>query len=287
MIVTNLIRSTKRKFLTKGYAKTVYLFLKEIEKKDDKFIHPTSKYLVNLSFDFEFGLGSTFWGGNIKKSLSYGRTARKNFAPIMEYLEEEKIPANVQVVGALLYPQMFLLPIFNELQQEVISKNKELFMLAPRDVELLKSSNIEVGIHGFSHRHFTTFSKADAEYEMSNAVKSFKGHFGKSPEFMGFPKNLVAHTDIIQKYGIKCWRADNEHPRDKLEIPLGHWFAPGVFGKNDIKKFLATIKGMRSGYFLHLWGHFTEMNLEIFKELVGVIQDAGWELTTVKDFKKY
>lgn len=282
-----ILRQLKRAFLTRGFAKTVNEFLKEVERGGDAHYYPAEKHLINLSFDFEFGLGTTFWDGDIQKALSYGKTSRINFVPIMKYLAEEKIPANVQVVGALFDQAASSLDIFNNEQREVMLKNKELFSLTPEDINLLKTSNIEVGVHGFSHRHFTNLSSREAEYEMNKAISNFEKVFGKRPEFMAFPKNRVAHTDIIQKYGIKCWRADTEHPQDILEIPLGHWFAPGVLDSNDLEKLLSVIRNTRKGFFLHLWGHFTEMDVETFRKLVEVIEDSGWKFTTVKNFKKY
>lgn len=287
MTIVNLLRSAKRRLLTDGYAETVYNFIQDVKGGSGVFKHPKDKYLVNLSFDFEFGYGTTFWEGNIEKSLSYGSIARKNFVPMMKYMRETRIPANVQVVGALFDNNVQVLPIFSQVQREAMFKNQELFRLTSEDIELLNSTNIEAGLHGFSHRHFTNMSRQDAEYEMINATDNFKNSFGKSPEFMGFPKNCVAYTDIVQKHGIKYWRADSNHPKHVDEIPLGHWFAPGVLGGEDLRRILSTLKSSYDGYFLHLWGHFTEMNLDTFKELVETIKQSGWKLTTVKEFKKY
>jgi len=285
--VIDILRYTKRRFLTQGFAKTVYLFLKEIEKENKTPHHLDGKYLVNLSFDFELGFGTTFWEENIEKALSYGETARLNFVPIMKFLEQEKISANVQIVGALLNEHPDTLSIFNLRQREAMRERRHLFKLTAEDIQLLRSHNIEAGIHGFSHRHFTNISAQDAEYEMQNAVENFKRVFERIPEFMAFPKNEIAHTDILKKHGIKCWRANSEHPKDESEIPLGHWFAPGVLDPHDLQKLLSVIWSFRKGYLLHLWGHFTEMDVDTFKELVGVIKNAGWKFTNVKDYKKY
>ena len=46
----DILRSIKRKVLTEGFAETVYLFLKEIEKEDRVFKHPDNEFLVNLNF---------------------------------------------------------------------------------------------------------------------------------------------------------------------------------------------------------------------------------------------
>src|SRR3989344_1420031 len=222
----NILRQIKRSLLSGGFAKTVYNFLKEVEKEEGIFKHPEGRYLVNLSFDFELGLGTTFWYGDSEKALAYGKAARRNFVPIARYLRESNIPANIQIVGSLLEP----------------SEHREPFRLTDEDLELLKSPNFEVGLHGYSHKHFTEISREEAEYEMKTAVKNFENQFGYKPEFMAFPKNLVSYTKILEKYGIKAWRADNQHPPDVHEIPLGHWFSPGVLGRDDIKRLLSIIR---------------------------------------------
>jgi len=283
----DILRSIKRKVLTEGFAETVYLFLKEIEKEDRVFKHPDNEFLVNLNFDLELGFGTTFWEGNIAKSLSYGKTSRKNLIPFLRYFSEEKIPANIQIAGALLDPEASNLSIFNDEQRKAMFEHRDLFKLTDDDIELLKIPSIETGLHGFSHRHFTNISDTDAEYEIKSGVTKFQKHFQRNPEFMAFPKNCVAHTDIIQKYGIKSWRADSQHPNGELEVPLGHWFSPGVLGREDLKHALKTIKEKKKGFLLQLWGHFTEMDARTFRELVGVIKESGWKLTTIKDFKKY
>lgn len=281
------LRRVKRRLLTGGFAETVYFFLTELEKEGGIFRYPENEFLVNLSFDFELGFGTTFWENNIEKSLSYGRVARKNFVPIMQYLNREKIPANVQIVGALLDGDASSLPIFNQTHRDVMSRKKNLFRVTEEDINLLNSPNIEAGIHGFSHRHFTSISAEDARFEMQNAVSNFEKNFGRKLEFMAFPKNCVGHTDIVRQYGIKFWRSDNQHPLSEFEIPLGHWFAPGVLGRDDLKKLLSLIKSKRRGFLLNLWGHFTEMDARTFKELVEAIRESGWKFTTVKNFKKY
>ena len=286
-MIVDILRRAKRNLLTGGFAKTVSLFLTDIGEEKGVFQHPIGKYLVNLSFDLEFGFGTTFWGQDIEKALSYGKISRTNLTPIVNFLREEVIPANVQIVAALLDSDIKTTSVFNARQQKMMREQANLFRLTEEDIAILKSHKLEIGLHGYSHRHFTNLSEAEAEKEMLLATEIFQKKFHNQPEFMAFPKNDIAHTDIIRKYGIKSWRSDKEHTISRFGVPLGHWFAPGVLGQNDLKKLLSAIKEMRQGYFLHLWGHFTEMDVDVLERLVEVIKEAGWEFTTVKDFKKY
>jgi len=285
--IFNFFRHTKRKLLTGGFAETVHLFLKDLEKQNGAFRHPDGKYVVNLSFDLELGFNTPFWEGDLRKALAYGTSAQNNFLSLLGYLREERIPSNVQIAGLLMDEELTMLSLFSPAQREAIRNHRELFALSHEDVAMLISPDIEAGIHGFSHRHFTELSSQDADYEMRNVVRVFEKKFGKAPEFMSFPKNYIAHTDVVKKHGVKCWRADRQHPLTDFEIPLGLWFAPGVLGASDLGRLLAKIKESHMGYFLHLWGHFTEMDVRVFAELLDVIKSAGWKCTTVKNFKQY
>ena len=285
--IFNFFRHTKRKLLTGGFAETVHLFLKDLEKQDGAFHHPDGKYVVNLSFDLELGFNTPFWEGDLRKALAYGTSARNKFLSILGYLRKERIPSNVQIAGLLMNEDLATLSLFSPAQREAIRSHRELFALSHEDMAMLTSPDIEAGIHGFSHRHFTELSSQDADYEMRNAVRVFEKKFGKAPEFMSFPKNYIAHTDVVKKHGVKCWRADRQHPATDFEIPLGLWFEPGVLGASDLGRLLAKIKESRTGYFLHLWGHCTEMDVRVFAELLHVIKSAGWKCTTVKNFKQY
>ena len=285
--ILNFFRHSKRKLLTGGFAETVYLFLKDLEKKEGAFHHRDGEYTVNLSFDLELGLNTPFWEGDIKRALAYGQSAHDNFLHVLSFLQKERILSNVQIVGALLDENAATLALFNIAQREALRSKQELFTLSPEHIEILKSPSIEAGVHGFSHRHFTDLSSQEAHYEMRNAVRTFEGRMGFSPEFMSFPKNYIAHTDVVQKHGIQRWRADTQNPLADAEIPLGLWFAPGVLGAAYLHKLLTAIKASRSGFFLHLWGHFTEMDARVFAELVHVIRSEGWKFTTVKNYQHF
>jgi len=72
--------------------------------------------------------------------------------------------------------------------------------------DLLKSSvKHDIGAHGYSHRRFTDLSRREAEDELKS-IASGMGRFGIKPKSFVFPKNCVAHLDLLENYGYTCYR---------------------------------------------------------------------------------
>lgn len=63
----------------------------------------------------------------------------------------------------------------------------------------------EIGAHGYYHREFTNLSRIEAESELKMISVGMK-KFGTIPRSFVFPKNSVAHLDLLEKYGYKCYR---------------------------------------------------------------------------------
>jgi hypothetical protein len=75
-------------------------------------------------------------------------------------------------------------------------------------LELLLRSSVkhDIGAHGYYHREFTNLSRNEAENEL-NMISSGMRKFGIVPRSFVFPKNSVAHLDLLEKYGYKCYRS--------------------------------------------------------------------------------
>jgi len=72
---------------------------------------------------------------------------------------------------------------------------------------LLKSSvKHDIGAHGYYHRKFTNLSRNEAENELSMISAGMK-KFGIVPRSFVFPKNSVAHLDLLERYGYRCYRS--------------------------------------------------------------------------------
>jgi len=74
-------------------------------------------------------------------------------------------------------------------------------------INLIKQSSIkhDIGGHGYYHRTFTSLSHLEAENELDMISKGMK-KFNIEPKSFIFPKNKVAHLDLLEKYGYKCYR---------------------------------------------------------------------------------
>lgn len=86
-------------------------------------------------------------------------------------------------------------------------------------LELLLKSPVkhDIGAHGYTHREFTNLSRNDAENEV-NMISAGMKKFGITPRSFVFPKNSVAHLDLLEKYGYKCYRGYGDFMNDCMYI---------------------------------------------------------------------
>jgi len=83
---------------------------------------------------------------------------------------------------------------------------------------LLKSSvKHDIGAHGYYHREFTNLSCNEAENELKMISVGMK-KFGIIPRSFIFPKNSVAHLDLLEKHGYKCYRGYGDFMNDCMYI---------------------------------------------------------------------
>jgi len=83
---------------------------------------------------------------------------------------------------------------------------------------LLKSSvKHDIGAHGYYHREFTNLSRSEAENEL-NMISAGMKKFGIFPRSFVFPKGSVAHLDLLERYGYKCYRGYGDFMNDCMYI---------------------------------------------------------------------
>jgi peptidoglycan/xylan/chitin deacetylase (PgdA/CDA1 family) len=75
----------------------------------------------------------------------------------------------------------------------------------------------DLGGHGYSHKEFTKLSRSEAEKELSMLSIGLK-NLGISPESFIFPRNSVAHLDLLHKFGYKCYRSRGGFMTDRMFI---------------------------------------------------------------------
>lgn len=75
----------------------------------------------------------------------------------------------------------------------------------------------DIGAHGYYHRHFEDLSQNDAENELKMISAGMK-RIGVIPRSFVFPSNRVAHLNLLEKYGYKCYREYGDLMRDGMYI---------------------------------------------------------------------
>jgi len=121
-------------------------------------------------------------------------------------IEEEATPCFVQLLDDFKIPGTFA--IRGQLI-EVHSSSKD----------FLQSSALrhEIGAHGYYHKEFTKLSRKEAENEL-NLMSSAMKKWNISPKSFIFPRNRIAHLDLLPKYGYKCYRGPGGFPNDCMYI---------------------------------------------------------------------
>lgn len=285
----DLFRYAKRTLLTDGFAKPTYKFLKRLELPTDEGVVPLKgRYLVNLSFDLELAVSTYFWEQDFKNTLRVGRRAYENLEVTLDLLTAQSLEYNVQIVGMLLDPAILDSPLLTPAHRDFIENHRELFHLSPHQIQKMSHPSVDVGIHGYSHRLFTSLTEDEARKEIMTTINLFESELRDlpSPTFIAFPRNYAAHTQILPEYGIQSWRSAAPYPYHDGRIPRGLWFAPGIISPTDLKRVLHRIQNTKEGFLLHFWNHFTEMDTKTLATCVQILKEAGWEFIHIKHFRQ-
>jgi len=73
----------------------------------------------------------------------------------------------------------------------------------------------DVGAHGYYHREFTKLSPKEADQEL-NMVSAGLKRLGVFPRTFVFPANSVAHLNLLEKFGYKCYRGYGDLVNDSM-----------------------------------------------------------------------
>jgi len=138
----------------------------------------------------------------------------KNDANVNRYMSEYRV-GEIEEVALPLFVEVFNdfeIPVTFAIRGQLTEVNGSILEL------LLKSSvKHDIGAHGYYHRKFLDLSRNEAEKEL-NMISVGMKKFGIVPRSLVFPKNSVAHLDLLEGYGYKCYRDYGDFMRNCMYI---------------------------------------------------------------------
>jgi len=144
--------------------------------------------------------------GVINKGKNDANVNRYNSEHSIGEIEERALPIFVDLFSKFEIPVTFAI-------------RGQLTNVDDCTLELLLQSPVkhDIGSHGYYHRPFKNLSHKEAENEL-NMISVGMKKFGISPRSFVFPKNSVAHLDLLEKYGYKCYRSYGGFMNDCMYI---------------------------------------------------------------------
>ena len=110
--------------------------------------------------------------------------------------------------------------LFNDFEISVtFAIRGQLTEVADSILEILLKSPVkhDIGAHGYYHKPFKNLSRNEAENELKLISVGMK-KFGIVPRSFVFPKNSVAHLDLVEEYGYECYRSKGNFMNDCMHI---------------------------------------------------------------------
>jgi peptidoglycan/xylan/chitin deacetylase (PgdA/CDA1 family) len=127
-------------------------------------------------------------------------------------------------------------------------------------LRLLAKSKHDVGSHGYYHKDFTRLTHDEAENELKMTSEGMK-RFGIVPKSFVFPRNRVAHLDLLEKHGYKCYRDGAGFMSDGMYIArhgqLYDIHSSLFIGQTETAAFLKKIinVSIKAKLPVHFWFH--------------------------------
>jgi hypothetical protein len=191
-----------------------------------------SPYFI-LSLDTEFLWGPT---DESYKALLHrnAKDVRKAISLLLDLLRKYDIPATWAVVGHLFldacdetscltwrnimnhgYHRDWYQDPYSDIRRDPLYYGKDVIEKIVSDTE-----RHEIGYHSFSHPRFSEISREFAEGEIREAKKIEKAWGIHFSSFV-FPRNEVAHLEVLKEYGFTIFRGAPAVPRPIFHGNLG------------------------------------------------------------------
>jgi len=198
-------------------------------------------------------------GNKILGSINGG----KNDSNVNDYLSE-------YIVGKI---EQMALPLFVDLFEKfsvpaTFAVRGQLLDVDTSALKLLLDSSVrhDIGGHGYTHQSFQNLSPEEAENEL-DAISAGMKKIGVIPRSFIFPRNGVAHLNLLEKYGYKCYRNGGNFLLDSMNIRKRselYEICPSLFlDKSATPLFLEKIvevaveKRAPLHFWFHLWNFGT------------------------------
>jgi hypothetical protein len=126
----------------------------------------------------------------------------------------------------------------------------------------------EIGAHGYYHKAFVNLSREEAIDELTLVAKSMKNYNIKPVSFI-YPRNLIAHLNLLEKFGYSCFRSRGGYKLDSMCIEKKgslYDIHPSVYiddhsGLFFLKNILKVAISKKSP--LHIWFHLWNFGFDI------------------------
>jgi len=119
----------------------------------------------------------------------------------------------------------------------------------------------DIGAHGYYHSMFTEITPAEAEAELTK-ISAGMSKYGLIPKTFIFPRNCIAHLNLLEKHNYFCYRSRGGFSKDCMKIEkTGQLYNihPSIYVDRSsnpllLKKILDI--SIRTRLPFHIWLHF-------------------------------
>lgn len=149
-------------------------------------------FCISIDLELAWGVWDQLSAEYVDKCLELERTIVKR---ILTIFERHEIPATWAIVGHLLQ------------KRDDCSPNELPAWYAPEIIDWLcrAKPEQEIGSHSFGHIYFSEVSAVEASADLS-AARAIHQRSGVAFDSFVFPRNKVAHLDVLSAAGLKVFR---------------------------------------------------------------------------------
>jgi peptidoglycan/xylan/chitin deacetylase (PgdA/CDA1 family) len=257
---------------------------------------------------------------------------------IVACLAKRSVPATWAIVGAVAcesweewrartpaWPR-YETPLLRDIDRFLAGDPTGRRSFAPQLVRLVaETPGHELASHTFSHTYMGErgFTRDDAVADAQAMTRLFCDRWGEPPSSFVFPRNQIAHTDVLFANGIKAYRGnpdiwfwrdarpdqgiaaramrllDSFMPISSRRAPIEtgcqrashfvRWRLPGPAWSRHVRRIAADASRLEDGQVLHLWWHPHNVRpadlprLDELLDRVDAASPANVEWSTMRD----